>query len=118
MACTTTRSAITNGKRLHDGVDGRSKCARRFRDLVGSSSTAFGGMARLSEAERSLVRQAAALTVRAESLQARVVRGDDVNHDELIRLASEARRALQGIRAREAPKASLSDYLAQRGQAA
>jgi hypothetical protein len=49
--------------------------------------------------EREMVRQAAAIMLRAEQLQAGLVKGEPVNPDELIRLSSEARRALRIIKA-------------------
>jgi hypothetical protein len=114
----TARSRVTNGKPF-DGVDGRSANARRFRDLIDAFSRDLGGMSQLSEADRSLVRQAATLTVRSEQLQAAIVRGEPVDPDELIRLTNTARRTLAGIRRKEQPKPlGLGDYLAQRGAVA
>src|SRR5687768_11729967 len=109
----TARSRVTNGKQF-DGVDGRSANARRFRDLVDAFSRDLGGMSQLTEADRSLVRQAATLTVRSEQLQAAIVRGEPVDPDELIRLTNTARRTLAGIRRKEQPKETISDYLARK----
>lgn len=114
----TTRSAVSNGTRLLEGVDGRSSPARRFRDLIQSFARDLGGFSRLTEAERALVRQAASLTLRAEQLQAAVVRGEPVDADTLIRLSGEARRLLSSIPKREAPKPALQDYLAGKAAAA
>jgi hypothetical protein len=110
----TNRSRVTNGTRMLEGVDGRSPTARRYRDLVESFTHDLGGMAQLSEADRSLVRQAATLTVRSEQLQAAIVRGEPVDPDELIRLTNTTRRTLAGIRRKEPPKETLSDYLARK----
>src|SRR5215208_6638307 len=73
------KSAVSNGKFLCVGVDHRSATARRFRDLVHSFAKGLGGLDRLTEAERTLVKQAATLTVAAEQLQAAVVRGERVD---------------------------------------
>jgi hypothetical protein len=70
---TTNRSAVTNGSKLLVGIDGRSPAARRFRDLIQLYETEVGGV--LTEVERGLIRQAAALTIRAEQLQAAIVEG-------------------------------------------
>ncbi len=114
------RAKISNGSCWLPGVDGRSAGARRFRDLTKAFAAELGGLAVLSEPERALVRQAAGLTLQTERLQVAIAKGEKIDPDELIRLSSEARRALNGIRKREQPKSpSLSDYLAnKRGNAA
>ena len=45
-----------------------------------------------------LVRQAAALSLRIEQLQASIVSGEPVNNDETVRLSSEHRRILASLR--------------------
>lgn len=115
----TNRSRVTNGTRLLEGIDGRTPGARRFRDLIDSFASDLGGAQDLSEAERALVKQAASVTIRAEQLQAAIVRGEAVDPDELIRLSNTSRRLLASIRRRAAPKPTLTDYLAgKRGDAA
>ncbi|MGO9701242.1 MAG: hypothetical protein ACLPX7_18480 [Xanthobacteraceae bacterium] len=113
------RSQITNGSRLLDGVDGRRSSARRFRDLIADlARDEFGGSEGLSIAELGLLRQAAALTLQAEQLQAAVVRGETVNADELVRVSSESRRVLAAMRQskravqRKPAVETLSEYLA------
>jgi len=116
------RSAVSNGTRLHqDGsIDGRTAAARRFRDLTLSLAKEAGGMESLSEGQRALVRSAASLMLRLEQQQAAMAKGEVVDPDLLIRLNSEARRAL-GMLERRAPEPktpTLADYLAQRRGAA
>jgi hypothetical protein len=82
----TSRSKVSNGTRLLQNVDGRSSSARRFRDLVRAYETEVGGI--LSEVERGLIRQAAALTFKAEELQSDLVNGEPVDGDQLIRAPS------------------------------
>jgi hypothetical protein len=77
----------------------RSATARRFKHLTASYAHEFGGPS-LSEADRALIRQAVSLQLRAEALQTAIVRGEDVDNDELVRLNSESRRALAAIRAK------------------
>jgi hypothetical protein len=114
----TNRSAVSNRSRILDGVDGRSAGARRFRDICRSYEAEAGGQ--VSEVERDLIRQAAGLTLRAEQVQAAIVRGEDVDSDQLIRLASTAKRVLEAISSkaakRKAPAAGtgLQAYLASR----
>ena len=98
------RSRVTNGSKLLTGIDGRSATARRFRDLIADYAREHGGNAALSTAELGMVRQAAAITLRAEQLQAAIVRGEPVLADELIRLSSEARRILSSLRRRHGSK--------------
>jgi hypothetical protein len=95
------RSNLSNDALLVEGCDLRSSSARRFRDLVNAFSRDLGGVSALSEVERAHVRQAAALTVQVERLQASIVRGDaHVDADEIVRLSSEARRCLQRLEGR------------------
>jgi hypothetical protein len=92
------RSAITNGKQLHSNavpIDGRSHGARRFRDLVEAYTAEIGGT--LTESESGLVRQAAALALRCEQLQAAIVRGEPVDDDLLVRISGTAKRLLGAI---------------------
>lgn len=64
------RSATTNGNLL-PGVDGRSTWMRRVRDLIELHETDLGGEANCSQAERSIIRRAAILTVELERLEQR-----------------------------------------------
>ena len=57
------RSRITNGSTVLPGVDGRSVWVRRLRDLMALHIADLGGDTAISEAERSIVRRAATLTV-------------------------------------------------------
>jgi len=112
----TTRSRITNGSFLHEGVDHRSAPARRYRDLVNAFTSEVGG--ELTEAERGLVRQAATVSLRAEQLAADLVNGKPVDDDLLIRLAGAARRLLDTIGNKAADRRpaslTLAEYAAQR----
>ncbi len=110
----TTRSKVSNGTRLFANTDGRTSSARRFRDLVQSFEAEFDGD--LCEADRSLIRQAATLLLKSEQMQEAVVRGESVDSDALIRMASTAKRVLVAITAKSAKRKpagpSLQDYLA------
>lgn len=107
------RASVTNGTRLLAGVDGRSASARRFRDLVAELKAEYGGDRELTAAELGAIRQAAAMMLHAEQLQAAVVRGESVDSDTLIRLSGEARRLLASLRKRAPePHVPLRDRLA------
>jgi hypothetical protein len=113
---TTNRSAVTNGSKLLVGIDGRSPAARRFRDLIQAFEAEVGGV--LTEVERGLIKQAAALTMRAEQLQADIVNGKPVDGDQLIRLTGTAKRILGAIsrkaETRKPPAPTLADHIARR----
>jgi hypothetical protein len=115
-SCATTRSKVSNGTRLLQDVDGRSSSARRFRDLVRAYEAEVGG--NLTEVERGLVRQAAALTFKAEKLQSDLVNGNPVDGDQLIRLTGTAKRILSALgekaSKRKPPAPTLQDHLARR----
>jgi hypothetical protein len=98
------RDKVTNGKRLLNGTDQRSPHGRRFRALVQSIADDLGGMASLTEPDRVLVKQAAALMVRAEALQTAIVNGTDVDDDEVIRITGAASRIIERLRHRAAEK--------------
>jgi hypothetical protein len=110
----TTRSKVSNGTRLFANTDGRSSSARRFRDLVQSFEAEFEGD--LCEADRSLIRQAATLLLKSEQMQEMVVRGEPVDSDALIRMASTAKRVLAAISAKSAKRKpagpTIAEYVA------
>jgi hypothetical protein len=74
----------------------------RFRDLVHSFEAEFDG--ELCEAYRSLIRQASTLLLKSEQMQEAVVRGEPVDSDALIRMASTAKRVLAAISAKRTPR--------------
>jgi hypothetical protein len=63
------RSKITNGVRLLPNVDGRTFWVRRFRDVRALHLSDLGGEDNCSEAEKSIARRAALLTVELERLE-------------------------------------------------
>lgn len=111
----TSRSRVTNGKALLAGIDGRSATARRFKDIAAAYAAELGPLTAMQSA---MVKQAAVLTLEAESMQAALVRGEAVDRDAVVRLANALDRALRslGLRpARAKPKGpNLAAYLAAR----
>jgi hypothetical protein len=57
------RSRVANGRAVLPGVDGRSTWVRRLRDVMALHLSDLGGDDNVSEAERSIIRRAATLTV-------------------------------------------------------
>jgi hypothetical protein len=109
----TVRSAITNDPLAIRGVDGRSAEARRYRDVAIALADDLGGQDRLTEPAKILVRHAAALTVQIETLQARIVRGEDVDLEQLTRLSNVLGRTLQRLglkKPRPAPSSPLARH--------
>lgn len=99
----TVRSKATNDPLMLRGVDGRSVVARRYRDVAIALADDLGGQDRLSEPTKILVRQAAALTVQVESLQAKIVTGEDVDLEQLTRLSNVLGRTLQRLGLKKPP---------------
>jgi hypothetical protein len=80
---------------------------RRFNGIVHKlTAELLRGRTVLAAGEREMIRQAAALMLRAEQLQADIVAGDSVNDDELIRVTSEMRRAIRALNPTEEGRAS------------
>ena len=117
------RSAVSNGSRMLDGVDGRSPGARRFRDLVNSYCEGVGkGYDAMTEVERNTVRQAATAQLQSEALQSAIARGERVDTEQLVRLSNLSVRLLTKLglvkSGNEDDGGDLATYLASRGEAA
>lgn len=91
------RSAITNGKKLFEHEPTRARSERRFRDLLEAYTDQFEIV---TEADKALVRNAAALTFEQEEMAAAKMRGERVNGDDLVRMSSELRRVLSELKRR------------------
>jgi hypothetical protein len=116
----TVRSAATNDPLFLRGVDGRSVVARRYRDVAIALADDLGGQDGLAEPSKILVRQAAAITVQVESLQSKIVAGEDVDLEQLTRLSNVLGRTLQrlGLRKpRAKPASPLAAHFAQPSKA-
>jgi hypothetical protein len=110
-----TRAAVSNHKDLLPGLDGRSASARRFRDLVHRFVSDMGGLDRCSEIKLGLLRRLAAATVQAELLEARMVKGEQVNIEQLCTLASTTVRIATRLGLERVPcdvTPSVKDYVA------
>lgn len=113
----TQRSALTNGSALLPGVDGRSAWVRRCRDLIDLHLNDLGGADRVSEAERSIVRRAATLTVQLERMEAAFAVAGIVDRETLDayqRAAGSLRRLLESVGLDRRPRdvtPDLADYI-------
>jgi hypothetical protein len=81
-------------------VDGRSTWVRRLRDLMGLYLSDLGGDDAVSEAERSIIRRIATLTVELERMEAAFAVAGEARPDQLDlyqRTANSLRRLLEAI---------------------
>jgi len=97
-------------------LDGRTVSARRYRDLVIAFEAEVGGP--LSESERAMIKQAAAMTLQAEQLQTDLILGNPIDNDLLVRLSGTAKRILSSISGKAGERRpagpDLQSYLASR----
>jgi hypothetical protein len=115
------RSAVTNRTSILPGVDGRSTWVRRLKDLIALHEADLGGADRASEAERSIIRRAATLTVELERLELRFAQADmsgqsatPADLDLYQRTANSLRRLLEAVGLKRVPRdvtPPLKDYL-------
>jgi hypothetical protein len=115
----TARSAITNGSAVLPGVDGRSTWVRRLRDLISLHVRDLGGEDAISEAERSIVRRAATLTVELERLEAKFATAGEAGPADLAAYTTTSnalRRLLETVGLKRRPRdvtPDLSSYISQ-----
>ena len=116
----TTRSAVSNGSTLFvEDVDGRSREARRFRDVLAEIVSDLGGADRLSEAQRQLARRCALIATECERLEARAVAGEGIDLDLFGTLTDRLGRAFQRLGIKRVPRevTTLHGYIAGRSAA-
>jgi hypothetical protein len=123
-AKSTTRTRVTNGSEVLPNVDGRTLWVRRLRDLIESHLDDLGGADVVSEAERSIVRRAATLTVELERMESKFAtagQAEPADLDLYQRTAGNLRRLLEAVgldrRARNVTP-SLTAYIASKAGAA
>ncbi|WP_201766341.1 hypothetical protein [Sphingobium ummariense] len=114
------RSRVTNGSAVLPGVDGRSTWVRRLRDLVSLHVSDLGGEDAISEAERSIIRRAATLTVELERMEAAFATAGAAQPSDLDlyqRTAGNLRRLLESVgleRRQRNVTPTLSEYAARK----
>jgi len=96
-----------------DDIDGRSRYARRFRRLCQEFEAELGGHP--SAADKAAIAQAVSFQLEEERLRAERASGADIDHDTIIRVGSEARRARAALKAKleasKPPPPSIRDLL-------
>lgn len=89
------RSRISNGKTLFFDSDGRTRAARRYRDVLANLSSLFGRSP--NEAEGALLRRAATLVVLAERQDSLLVRSETVDPVKVCRLSGALTRVFVAL---------------------
>lgn len=90
-----SRSAVSNGSKLVVGIDGRSAPARRLKDVIDQLLVEIARAP--SEADLMNARNAAALQLHAERLDASLLRGEAVSGAERATVANSMARALADL---------------------
>jgi hypothetical protein len=96
------------------GAEQRTRLSKRYDELVEQFTVEAGGD--LSVAGRLLISQAATLSLRCELMQDQMLHGRTVKIDDLVRLASEARRALASISGKPGAASAPNMKVAKPGQ--
>ncbi len=118
----TARSRLTNGRELFLGdVDGRSREARRYRDVYAGLVGHLGGDDVVTEPRRHLAKRASALVVWCETEEAKLAAADDLDIGSYTTAINALRRLLGDLgleRAARDVTPPLADYLATKAREA
>ena len=116
----TTRSRLTNGRDLFLGeVDGRSREARRYRDVYAGLVAHLGGDDVVTEPRRHLAKRASALIVWAEVEEANLATGETLDVQTYVTAVNALRRLLVDLgleRAARDVTPPLAAYLAAKAE--
>lgn len=116
------RAAVTNGRLLPRGIDGRSVAGRRWKDLYREFASQMPPGAP-SAAREARLRSLVGVTVALERVGSQQARGEPVDHAELVSLANSQGRLMQelGLAPKLEPEPerapSLAEYLAAKREA-
>jgi hypothetical protein len=111
-----TRSAVTNGRRVHVVPVGDTAWSRRFRDVLAEIISDLGGSDGLSEGQRQLARRAATISLECEKLEAKAVGGVEIDLEVFGQLTDRLGRAFGRLGLKRAARdvtPSLAEYIAQ-----
>lgn len=97
------RALTSNRPWALPGVSKRSGQYRRFRDLCEAFAKEFSEGAERTEAQLVAIRNAAMAALAAETMQARLVNGELVDPDAVVRLAGASTRAIDAVCAHMPP---------------
>jgi hypothetical protein len=106
--------------KLPDGVDGRSRLARQYREIVRDLSKDFGGEAALNVAERELIETAAIMLLRSAAVRTAILNGEVIDDIAVSRLANSSARLMQAVDQRRKATVkpqTLASYLAETKEA-
>jgi hypothetical protein len=110
-----TRSAVTNGRRLHVHAPGDNAWSRRFRDVLAEILSDLGGDKRvLSEGQRQLARRCALLSVECERIEGNAVSGKEIDLEVYGTLTDRMGRAFQRLGLRRVARnitPTVADYI-------
>jgi hypothetical protein len=117
------KSRVANGSALLSGTDGRSLWVRRCREILEAHLSDLGGEANASEAEKSIARRAAVITVQLEQLEVKFADGTATEHmlETYQRCTNTLRRTLETLGIKRRPRTvesteSLEEYCARISQ--
>ena len=108
------RSALTSGRRLLTGVDGRNAWVRRCKDIIRAHLADLGGKDNATVAEHSIIRRCAVLTTELERLEVRFALANEASAEELDlyqRTANSLRRLLEAVGLQRRPREITPDPL-------
>ena len=104
------KSRVTNGRRVFAlGGDGRGAWVRRWKDVIELHVADCGGQEHMSEAQLSLARRAATLSIQLEQFEAAMSEGKEVDLDLYARVAGHLRRILESLGLKRVAKNVTSD---------
>jgi hypothetical protein len=98
------RSRVTNGHRTFVEGNGRSPWARRWRDLIEAHVADLGGVANLSQAQRSLIKRASTIEIELEQVEGRLSLGRAADLAEYATAASHLRRIFETLGIKRVPR--------------
>ncbi len=109
-----SRSAVTNGRRLHVRPVGDTAWSRRFKDLIAEITGDLGGADCLSEGQKQLVRRCATISLECERLEVRAVCGEQIDLDCYGQMTDRLGRAFGRLGLKRVPRditPTLGEYL-------
>ena len=113
-----TRSAVSNGRRLHVVAAGDNAWSRRFRDVLAEIVSDLGGPDHLSEGQRQLARRATTLSIECERMEGKAVAGELIDLDVYGQWLDQLGRAFSRLGLKRVARdvtPSLAEYLRSKG---
>jgi hypothetical protein len=92
-----SRSAVSNGTRLHVVAPPDNKWQRRFRDVLGEIIGDLSGPVGLSEGQRQLARRATTISIACEKMEGEAAGGNEIDLELYGRLVDRLGRAFQRL---------------------